>query len=79
MGYQCERTCGAASRNTPSIINPGPCRLPLRIKVGGLSTMDIKFGSSAGICTGRFWKPYRTLGTEYLYLIEEDLEMRGLE
>lgn len=32
----------------PSIIRPGPCRLPARTRLGGLSTMDMKFGSSAG-------------------------------
>jgi hypothetical protein len=32
----------------PRTIRPGPCLFPARTKVGGLSTMDMKFGSSAG-------------------------------
>jgi hypothetical protein len=32
----------------PRTIRPGPCFFPARTKVGGLSTMDMKFGSSAG-------------------------------
>jgi hypothetical protein len=32
----------------PRSIRPGPCFLPARMRVGGLSTMDMKFGSSPG-------------------------------
>lgn len=34
--------------DVPKTMRPGPCRLPARTRLGGLSTMDIKFGSSAG-------------------------------
>lgn len=36
----------------PSIIRPMPCLLPVLIRLGGLSTIETKLGSSAG-CTGR--------------------------
>ena len=39
--------------NLPRIIRPGPCLLPARTKLGGLSTMDMKFGSSPGACLDR--------------------------
>jgi hypothetical protein len=31
------------------MMRPGPWRLPLRTSCGGLSTIDVKFGSSAGL------------------------------
>ncbi len=34
-------------------MRPGPCCLPLFTSVGGLSTIDRKFGSSAGVCANR--------------------------
>lgn len=30
-------------------MSPGPCRFPARTRLGGLSTMDMKLGSSAGL------------------------------
>lgn len=38
--------------NVPSTISPGPCLLPALTILGGLSTMDMKFGSSPA-CFGR--------------------------
>jgi hypothetical protein len=34
-------------------MRPGPCRLPARTRFGGLSTIDIKLGSSAGSAFAR--------------------------
>lgn len=36
------------NKGIPSTISPYPCLLPARTILGGLSTMDMKFGSSAG-------------------------------
>jgi hypothetical protein len=38
----------------PRIMRPGPCLLPVRMRFGGLSTMDMKLGSSAGCCARRW-------------------------
>lgn len=37
----------------PRTMRPGPCLLPARTRFGGLSTMDMKLGSSPGCCARR--------------------------
>ena len=37
----------------PNTMRPGPCRFPLFTRLGGLSTIEKKFGSSAGVCANR--------------------------
>jgi hypothetical protein len=37
----------------PKTMSPGPCLFPARTRFGGLSTIDMKFGSSAGAAFAR--------------------------
>ena len=39
----------------PSTMRPGPCFRPLLTRFGGLSTIEKKFGVSAGLCAHRHW------------------------
>ena len=47
-----------------STIRPGPCFWPLLTGTGGLSTIDWKYGSSAGVCAYLRW---RSSGCSYLW------------
>ena len=38
------------NQGVPRIISPGPCRLPVLTRLGGLSTIEWKFELSAGEC-----------------------------
>jgi hypothetical protein len=44
---------GSQQKNIPRTMRPGPCRLPARTRFGGLSTIDMKLGSSAGSAFAR--------------------------
>lgn len=49
----CAMLSGIVPHHPPNMIKPGPCLRPVRTSFAGLSTTDIQFGSSAGVCANR--------------------------